>query len=220
MSIKELLPLSFRERYRTAYQGGRTLLWKFFRLIYRPAFPVNADGTVNLHLGCGGIHHPAFINIDAIADSHIHYIGRIDRLLQFRDSSVDLVYACHCLEHFSHRHVHDVLKEWHRVLKPGGVLRVSVPDFDSMVELYLASGRDIEPVVEPIMGGQNYRYNFHKTIFNEDSLRKAFMDAGFVAVETWIPGSNPLTTFHDWSGSTLSVAGKSFPISLNLQAIK
>jgi predicted SAM-dependent methyltransferase len=196
------------------------VLGKLTRLFYRPEKPNNLDGSINLHLGCGNINHPAFINIDGFPAKHIHYVTRIDKLSQFPDDSVDLVYACHCLEHFSHRQLINILKEWRRVLKKGGILRVSVPDFNSMVELYLATGRDIQYVLAPLTGGQDYKYNYHMTIFNEEFLSRLFFEAGFVRVQRWTPGSSDMTTFDDWSKRVILFDSRSFPISLNLEAVK
>lgn len=216
--------MSFRDCYRDDWNSAKLQVFivagKLERLFRRPPMPLNHDGKVNIHLGCGGINHPAFINIDGIPAPHVHYVQRIDKLHPFTNDSVDLVYACHCLEHFSHRQIANVLKEWHRIIKKGGILRVAVPDFDSMVKLYLATGCDIEQVLEPITGGQEYKFNFHMTIFNESFLSKLFLDVGFSHVQAWMPGSSDLTTFDDWSGRFITVDGIDFPISLNLEAIK
>ena len=218
------LPAAIKEKYRDAWQDLKMEAFiaagKLSRWFFRPVAPQNADGSVNLHLGCGCLDHPAFVNIDGVPAPHVHFVRRIDDLSPFANDSVDLVYACHCLEHFSHRRLSGVLKEWHRVLKKGGVLRVSVPDFHSMVEIYLASGRDMQQVLGPITGGQNNKYNYHLNIFNEQSLDGILKDTGFALVRKWTPGDSAMTTFDDWSGRTISVAGRSFPISLNLEAVK
>lgn len=218
------LPMSVRDKYRPTWNNlqfdTRIAMGKIYRLFRRPPLPENADGSVNLHLGCGSIDHPMFINIDAIPAKHVHYVQQIDRLDQFKDCSVDLIYACHCLEHFSHRDISRVLKEWHRVLKNGGILRLSVPDFDSMVNLYIASGHDIKYVLGPITGGQDYKYNYHKTIFNTKSLEELLYLADFSEVRLWQPGSDMMTTFKDWSSFCITFGDRSFPVSLNLDAVK
>lgn len=223
-SLISLLPLKFRDKYRAAWYNAELELsiitGKLVRYLRRPKTPNNIDGSINLHLGCGNINNPAFINIDLVPAPHIHYVSRIDHLHQFRDNSIDLIYACHCLEHFSHMQTLAVLKEWCRVLKKNGILRVSVPDFNSMVELYLTAGRDINKVLYPITGNQDYKYNFHMSIFNEESLRRLFIDAGFSVVKRWTPGSSAMTTFDDWSGRTITLNNTTFPISLNLETFK
>jgi predicted SAM-dependent methyltransferase len=55
---------------------------------------------MRLHLGCGNINYPDFINVDLMPASHVHYVRGINNLKPFKNNSVDLIYACHCLEHF------------------------------------------------------------------------------------------------------------------------
>ncbi|MBW4518928.1 MAG: methyltransferase domain-containing protein [Scytolyngbya sp. HA4215-MV1] len=190
---------------------------KLSRQFVRPPFPQNTDNTINLHLGCGSIQHPKFINIDARPASHIHYVRPIDNLSPFKDNSVDLIYACHCLEHFSHTQTHRVLAEWYRVLKKDGILRISVPDFDLLLNIYADLKYDLEPVMGLMMGGQNYEFNFHKAVFNAKNLTNALLKVGFKEVQIWQPGKCEMTTFDDWSGRYL---GRKYPVSLNLEAMK
>ena len=92
---------------------------------------------MKLHLGCGKRFIPGFVHIDAIDYKHVDHVATIDKLSFIPDNSVDLIYNCHVLEHFKRRDVQDVLKEWQRVLKPGGCLRTAVPDFEALAQLYV-----------------------------------------------------------------------------------
>ena len=89
--------------------------------------PLPASGPVRLHLGCGPIDAPGYINVDLLDAPHVHLQRAVDDLSVIPDGSVDLVYACHCLEHFGYRHTRAVLAEWVRVLRPAGTLRLAVP---------------------------------------------------------------------------------------------
>ena len=214
--IKTVLPQSFCEKYYPQW-------WKFLcltRWIIRPSLPLSENGAVYLHLGCGGVNHPWFINIDAMRLPHIHYIRNIEDLSLFKDKTVDLIYASHCLEHFSHLMISRVLSEWYRTLKPGGILRLSVPDFDLLLYIYRDNKNEINAILEPLMGVQNGKYHFHNSIFNKNSLTSFLHAAGFQEVREWVPGSSELTTFSDWSGRKLSVNGKEYPVSLNLEGVK
>lgn len=95
-----------------------------------------AQKTIKLHLGCGKRHIPGFVHIDAIDYPHVDHVATIDNLSFIGDGTVDLIYNCHVLEHFKRREVAKVLTEWKRVLKPGGTLRISVPDFARLCEVY------------------------------------------------------------------------------------
>ena len=184
----------------------------------RPAYP--ADRVLRVHLGCGDIDYPGFVNIDARPAAHIHYVQGIDRLPQFADNSVSLIYVSHCLEHVPHRLVGPVMAEWYRVLAPGGVVRVSVPDFDQLVDIYLDNERDMLSVLQPLMGGQDYAFNFHYTAFNAADLSRQFVEVGFVDPRHWQFGSEMYTSLPDWSGRSISYNGKPYPVSLNLEASK
>ncbi|MDR0913319.1 MAG: methyltransferase domain-containing protein [Methanobrevibacter sp.] len=87
---------------------------------------------MKLHLGCGEKYLEGFTHCDIRKYHHVDYVIPVDDL-PFDDESVDEIYACHVLEHFGRHEVLNVLKEWSRVLKTDGFLRIAVPDFDSIV---------------------------------------------------------------------------------------
>jgi len=66
----------------------------------------------------------------------------ISRELPLSDNSVDFVYCSQALEHFEYWQTENILGEMYRILKPGGIVRVSVPDIDKMVQLYLEENKD------------------------------------------------------------------------------
>lgn len=176
-------------------------------------------GDLRLHLGCGAIDYPGFVNIDGIDYRHVHYVQSLKRLSRFRDASVSFIYSSHTLEHFPRSQTASILREWSRVLVSGGKLCVSVPDFDCILEIYHQHG-DVNAILPPLFGGQDYPFNFHHTTFNKASLTLALKIAGFSQVDNWVPGSDAPHSLPDWSGRTINVNGKAMPISLNLEAIK
>jgi predicted SAM-dependent methyltransferase len=184
----------------------------------RPPYPIVKD--IRLHLGCGDIDYPGFVNIDARPQNHVHHVQRIDELSKFVDNSVTLIYGSHCLEHISHKRVVEVLKEWHRALKPSGVLRVSVPDFDLLLDIYLQNNRDMQSIILPLMGEQDYSFNFHYTAFTFGDLSRLFSEAGFRESRRWQNGTEQFTSLPDWSGRFINVNGRDYPVSLNMEAIK
>jgi SAM-dependent methyltransferase len=198
----------------------RGLAVRAFLLFYPPKRPSNPGGEVYVNVGCGFITHPAFINVDALVARHIHFIRPIDDLKPFADGTINLVYASHCLEHFSHRQVNRVLTEWRRVLRPGGVLRIGVPDFDQIIALYEYAGRNVEVIQEYLMGGQTYALNSHYTAFTRGSLTARLTEVGFREVRPWQRETDELTSLPDCTGLTVELTGRVFPLSLNLEAVK
>jgi predicted SAM-dependent methyltransferase len=139
---------------------------------------------MKLHLGCGKRYIPGYVHIDAVDYPHIDHVGTIDHLSFIGDGSVDVIYNCHVLEHFKRRDVSRVLQEWRRVLKSGGTLRISVPDFSAICKIYERTG-DLGLVIGPLFGRQDYLYNIHYNVFDFRSLRGCLEEAGFVNVREY-----------------------------------
>jgi len=140
--------------------------------------------NMKLHLGCGKRYIPGYIHIDAIDFPHVDHVASIDRLSFIADNSVDVIYNCHVLEHFKRRDVSRVLQEWRRVLKPGGILRSSVPNFAAVCEIYQRT-KNIELVIGPLFGRQDYLYNIHYNVFDFASLRMHLEEARFVSIREY-----------------------------------
>jgi predicted SAM-dependent methyltransferase len=164
---------------------------------------------MKLHLGCGKRHIPGFVHIDAIEYPHVDHVATIDNLSFIPDNSVELIYNCHVLEHFKRRDVMRVLKEWHRVLKPGGILRTSVPDFAQLCEVYRRFGK-LELVIGPLFGRQDYLYNIHYNVFDFPTLSALLQEAGFTKMQRydWRETEHarsmifPKPTFPTWTRKT------------------
>jgi len=123
-----------------------------------------------LHLGCGKKYIPGFIHIDLGSYDHIDHNRDIKDLGIFGDNEIDLIYCCHALEYFDRHEVIDVLKEWHRVLKKGGILRLSVPDFESIVKIYHKyEDLDHQGILGPLYGkwqnSNDTETMYHKTTY-------------------------------------------------------
>ncbi len=135
-----------------------------------------------LHLGCGDKILKGFTNID-IRDVPGADIIKCDisKLDSFEKDSVDLIYACHVLEHLPRPKTFKTLLEWNRVLKPGGVLRMAVPDWEGTVEVYKRSG-DYENLLNWIYGGSETDTNIHYRQFAFSGLKTLLIEAGFKRV--------------------------------------
>ena len=90
-----------------------------------------------LNLGCGTRIHPDWTNVD-FATTRPGVLAHDLRLgIPFAEATFDVVYHSHVLEHFSKAEGKQFMAECFRVLRPGGVLRVAVPDLETICRLYL-----------------------------------------------------------------------------------
>ena len=183
----------------------------------KPKLPIG--NTQKIHLGCGEINIPGFINVDKLCFPHIHFRTSVSKLKFAKDNTIDLIYMSHCLEHIPRMKIDSTLKEYHRVLKKKGILRISVPDFDTIIKMY-KSKNEIKDIIAPLMGGQDYAYNFHFTVFNKKFLSELLHKAGFTEVKEWKYGEDPYKSVSDWSGKEIIIDDNPFFISLNIEAVK
>jgi len=90
-----------------------------------------------LNIGCGQRLAQGWINVDFHSENpqvrRVNLLGR----LPFEDGSMDAVYSSHVLEHFTPETAKKLLKECHRVLKHGGILRTVVPDLENICREYV-----------------------------------------------------------------------------------
>jgi hypothetical protein len=92
-----------------------------------------------LNIGCGDRFHPEWTNLDF--ESHAGGVMAHDLRtgLPFPDATFDAVYHSHVLEHFDAEKGAALLRECHRVLRKGGIIRIAVPDLERIAQLYLAA---------------------------------------------------------------------------------
>lgn len=103
-----------------------------------PPKNVSAGGTGRLlNLGCGGHFHPDWVNVDFQASAPGVMAHDLRTPLPFAEASCAVVYHSHVLEHLACQEALPFLRECHRVLVPGGILRVVVPDLETIARLYL-----------------------------------------------------------------------------------
>lgn len=90
-----------------------------------------------LNLGCGQRFHPDWKNIDFVSHATEVQAHDLSKGIPMPDNSCDAVYHSHVLEHFSKQQGAGLIQECWRVLKPGGILRVVVPDLEGLALQYI-----------------------------------------------------------------------------------
>ena len=169
-----------------------------------------------LHIG-GHQAREGWEIFDARPGSHVDHVGDASDLSRFADGSFCEVYASHVLEHFDYKDaLYVALAEWHRVLEPAGVLRLSVPDLDVLAHLLLQRhSLDVNLrflVMRMIFGGHMHEHDYHQVGLNQDFLASFLARAGFDKIER--------VTRHGLFADTSETVVAGTLISLNLNAYK
>jgi len=169
---------------------------------------------VKLNLGCHNRPKEEYTNVDMDQYPGVDMVSDVSKL-DLPDSCAEEIYASNVLEHFPHTRTMEVLKEWNRLLKEDGILKISVPDFDRAIEIYQKSGL-CDWVVNFIYGDQGYPGAFHYCAFNEIRLTKILKEAGFSEVSRveYLPSAGP----DECSMLVSNVDMK--PVCLNMVAVR
>ena len=139
---------------------------------------VPLEGTpVRLNLGAGDVELDGFTPIDRKTGGEVYPLDGYD------DGSVTEIRASHVLEHFPYEKVPNVVKHWVAKLRPGGILRIAVPDFDYIAKQH-AKGV-IFDVQAYVMGGHTDENDHHGAIFNRQSLTELLVNSGCAHVRGW-----------------------------------
>lgn len=136
---------------------------------------------IKLHLGCYHRKIHGFINIDARKEANPDIVDDARLLKKFKKNSIDLIYACHLCEHFSRQESFVVFNRWFELLKPGGILRISVPDLRALFEYYIKTN-DLKAIENLLYGSQKHKYDFHYTGWDEKSLKETLESVGFTNI--------------------------------------
>ncbi len=169
-----------------------------------------------LHIG-GREKRPGWEILNISPGPNVDHIGDAIDLSQFADGSFTEVYASHVLEHFDYKEaLVTALREWRRVLAPGGSIRLSVPDIDILAHLLLQRHRlDVNQrfqIMRMIFGGHVDAHDYHLVGLNQDFLSGFLVAAGFEKPQR----VQRHGLFRDTSD--MVVAGT--PISLNMVAVR
>jgi predicted SAM-dependent methyltransferase len=179
---------------------------------------VSSEETVDgikLHIG-GQEKRAGWAILDALPGPIVDYVGNCNDLSFLADASCSEIYASHVLEHLGYNgEIQKTLKGIHRVLKPGGRLRASVPDLETLCRLFLhpaLDGAGRFHVMRMMFGGRSTDYDVHYVGLNFEFLGEFLHEAGFRDIRR-VP---EFGLFND----TSTLRFGDVPISLNVEARK
>ena len=102
--------------------------------------------TILVNLACGTkyINKSNWINLDFNSDSKNVIKANLINKIPLKNNSVDFVYSSHFIEHLENKDLNKLLDEIIRILKPGGILRLSTPNFEYLVKEYICLKKEKE----------------------------------------------------------------------------
>lgn len=139
-----------------------------------------------LHLGSGPNPLQGWVNVDLLGWS-VDVAWDLSRPLPFPDESTDEVFTEHLLEHLPFVDAARMLKEAQRVLRPGGVLRVVVPDAGRYLRSYATADGWIDELrpaaASPLLAVADVLYRHgHVSAWDGQTLTALLMELGFADV--------------------------------------
>lgn len=146
--------------------------------------------VTRLNIGCGKFPRAGWINLDNKVRSGVNCVADLRADLPFRDASIDYAVAIHVLPHIRLEALAPALARIHRVLKPGGVLRLALPDLEKAIDAYRGGDAGYFAVPDERwqspgakLVAQIMWYNDLVTPFTYDLAAEALAKAGFTAAE-------------------------------------
>jgi predicted SAM-dependent methyltransferase len=147
-------------------------------------------GDLCINLGCGYRPMKGWVNVDRARGPEVQVVWNLTDVLPFPDSSCSVVFSEHFIEHISKEDAARFLGECHRVLKPGGVLRISTPDAELFLRSYAGDRQflihpSFSQKVDTPIDRVNYmmrEYGQHLWSYDEELLTLMLSRAGFAEV--------------------------------------
>lgn len=160
------------------------------RKLLQDALAKKPDGQgKRLNLGCGNKRMEGYVNCDLYKSPAVDEVFSLDEI-PYADGTVSALHSEHALEHLPRVKAEAAVKEWARVLKPGGELMLKIPDLELCCRKFVESpeGPLREWYHHTIFGYQASlrpgdepdEAQFHRCGFTKPRIRKLLEDAGFI----------------------------------------
>ena len=157
---------------------------------------IKGKKKIMLNVGCGTDYKKGWINVDNNSDNNIEQLDLnwdLRNPLPFADNSVDFVFNEHFIEHLTVEEAQQVIKDLMRVLKPGGVMRIAMPDLEGVVNNYLHVPLDQDQVIKDYKLGfvktraewmnMSFRWWGHMWLYDWEELKRRLHETGYDAAK-------------------------------------
>ena len=142
--------------------------------------------SIKINLGCGWRDFGKdWIHIDG--GDYPHLDSKDIFNLPYKNNSIDLIYASHVIEYFSREEIIPILLKWKDKLKPGGIVRLAVPNFEVMSRLYQEGKYSLDRFLGPLYGKMEMgdKTIYHKTTYDYNSLSAILHHIEFNDIRKW-----------------------------------
>ncbi len=163
----------------------------------RKAGSLASGGPLRLHLGSGGNNLPGWINVDLVG-AHADVAWDLRHPLPFADDTAEAVFLEHVLEHMTVAVGMQVLRGIRRVLAPGGILRVGVPDAGLYARSYAAGDAVLDELrpgrpTRMLALGEVFQEHGHVSAWDGETLALVIGETGY-ELPTIMPGGTSAIT--------------------------
>jgi len=172
-------------------------------------------------MGCGKRNFGSgWIHIDQSKFEHIDE----NNIFDFSYKNVDLIYASHLISYFDYDTCSKLLEYWYSKLRTGGILRLAVPNFRTICQLYIDNKFSLESFVGPLYGRMvsDEKEIFHKYCYDQEQLTNLLLKLNYKNIRLWDHKKVEHGSFDDHSQAYLPHMDKENGtlISLNLECEK
>jgi predicted SAM-dependent methyltransferase len=187
--------------------------------------------SLGLHIGCAWHIIPGWLNTDYFPGKK--EIAHLDatKIFPIATETFDYVFSEHMIEHIPFDDAATMLAESYRVLRPGGITRISTPDLQFLFDLYTGNKselqlRYIKAFSPPCPDGDAFVINFfmrawgHQFVYDEKTLRFCMEKAGFTDVRRCEINESPVTGLCDIEHEERSPPGFLRLETMTLEGVK
>jgi len=146
---------------------------------------------MRLNLGCGDDHRPGFLGVDIAPQADIQH--DLSQPLPCESDSVEELYAKHIIEHFDEKTWRKIIKDWARVIIPGGKLTIECPDVSRLFGRWLTNSQERRDYWMLCIYGEAWKEGMaHKNGFYLEKLTHDLSNAGFSIIKAdWLYDDTP-----------------------------